>query len=110
MKLYQGLKLQELGILNPLVNEYLMGKSALERLYTYKPEMASIQAAIDAKQSFSNREVLVNALYNQYSDLDLSAQTQQNIEALKEENTYSVCAAHQLCLFTGPSYFIFKIL
>ncbi len=110
MKLYQDLKLQELGMLNPLITDYLMGKSGIERLYTHKPEMACIQAAIDAKQSFSNREVLVDALYNQYSDFDLSAQTQQNIEALKKENTYSVCAAHQLCLFTGPSYFIFKIL
>lgn len=110
MKLNQGLKLKELGMLTPLVTDYLMGKSGLERLYTHKPEMASIQAAIDAKQSFSNREVLVNALYHQYNGYDLSTQTQQNIEALKKENTFSVCAAHQLCLFTGPSFFIFKIL
>ena len=95
MKLNQGLKLKELGILTPLVTDYLTGKSELKHLYTHKPEMASIQAAIDAKQSFSNREVLVNALHHQYNEYDLSAQTQQNIEALKKENTFSVCAAHQ---------------
>ena len=33
-----------------------------------------------------------------------------NIELLNEENTFSICTAHQPNLFTGPLYFMYKIL
>src|SRR5690606_31940934 len=34
----------------------------------------------------------------------------KNIELLKSEKTFTVTTGHQLCLFTGPSYFIYKII
>ncbi|TDA74551.1 bacillithiol biosynthesis BshC, partial [Halomonas marinisediminis] len=35
--------------------------------------------------------------------------TQKNIQLLKEENTFTVTTGHQLNLFTGPLYFLYKI-
>ena len=34
----------------------------------------------------------------------------KNIELLRASNTFSVTTGHQLCLFSGPMYFIYKIL
>ncbi|MEY3592654.1 MAG: hypothetical protein RLZZ38_1631 [Bacteroidota bacterium] len=64
------------------------------------------------KQHFSseNRKVLVAALQAQYKDLNTSDKVVQNLNALSLENTFTVTTGHQLCLMTGPLYFIYKIL
>lgn len=64
------------------------------------------------KQHFSaeNRKVLVAAFHKQYLGVNTSEKVQQNIEALAEHNTFTVTTGHQLCLMTGPLYFIYKIL
>ncbi|MET0760389.1 MAG: bacillithiol biosynthesis cysteine-adding enzyme BshC, partial [Flavobacterium sp.] len=36
--------------------------------------------------------------------------TQQNIESLSNSNTFTVTTGHQLNLFTGPLYFLYKII
>ena len=36
--------------------------------------------------------------------------TQQNIELLEKENTFTITTGHQLNLFTGPLYFLYKII
>jgi uncharacterized protein YllA (UPF0747 family) len=36
--------------------------------------------------------------------------TQQNIEALNNSNTFTVTTGHQLNLFSGPLYFLYKII
>ncbi len=64
------------------------------------------------KQHFSseNRKVLVAALQAQYKALNTSDKVVQNLNALNLENTFTVTTGHQLCLMTGPLYFIYKIL
>jgi uncharacterized protein YllA (UPF0747 family) len=46
----------------------------------------------------------------QYAPIETSHLTQQNIEALKVTNTFTVTTGHQLNLFTGPLYFLYKII
>jgi bacillithiol biosynthesis cysteine-adding enzyme BshC len=59
----------------------------------------------------ANRKILVDALTNQYSRLNspLSSLVRNNINLLIEENTFTITTGHQLNIFTGPLYFIFKI-
>lgn len=57
-----------------------------------------------------NREVLVKELLAQYKGINTSAETQQNIQALSKQNTFTITTGHQLCLFTGPLYLIYKII
>src|SRR5690606_21269725 len=39
-----------------------------------------------------------------------SPQLTANLEALLQENTFSITTGHQLNLFTGPLYFLYKII
>lgn len=54
--------------------------------------------------------MLVAALQAQYKALNTSDKVVQNLNALALENTFTVSTGHQLCLMTGPLYFIYKIL
>jgi len=52
---------------------------------------------------------LANALDLQYNHTSISEQTAQNLAALPDENTFTVTTGHQLNIFTGPLYFLYKI-
>jgi len=56
------------------------------------------------------RQLLVDVLKEQYQGLTISPAVAANIEALKQSNVYSITTAHQPNIFTGPLYFIYKIL
>jgi bacillithiol biosynthesis cysteine-adding enzyme BshC len=64
------------------------------------------------KQQFSseNRKVLQNALQKQYKNTNTSEAVLNNLNALAQSNTFTLTTGHQLCLMTGPLYFIYKIL
>ena len=53
---------------------------------------------------------MVNALENQYKGFNVSEKTKENIALLKQQNTFTVTTGHQLNLFTGPLYFLYKII
>ena len=110
MNLYQKIPLLDLDILNQLINDYLDAPQKLKQIYTFEPNLAGVEATMKAKNGFTNRAILHQSLLKQYANFELSKATQDNLEILKDANTFTVCTAHQLCLFTGPSYFIYKIL
>ena len=53
---------------------------------------------------------MVKVLRKQNKSLKLSTATINNIDALLSNNTYTITTGHQLCLFTGPLYVIYKII
>ena len=56
-----------------------------------------------------NREVLVASLNKQYQGFEISEATKKNINSLLSEHTFTITTGHQLNLFTGPLYFLYKI-
>lgn len=58
----------------------------------------------------SQREIIFKALSDQLSNLQLSTKQKQNIESLKASNTFTITTGHQLNLFSGPVFFVYKIL
>lgn len=64
------------------------------------------------KKSYSKltREHLVNSLKRKYAQFELKAKEKQNLDLLKEENTFTITTGHQLSIFTGPIYLIYKII
>ncbi|MBL1279687.1 MAG: bacillithiol biosynthesis cysteine-adding enzyme BshC [Fluviicola sp.] len=60
--------------------------------------------------SKEKREVLSQSLLAQYKNINDNELIINNIESLKNEDTFTVTTGHQLSFFTGPLYFIVKIL
>ena len=56
------------------------------------------------------RSVLVNSLLDQYKSVADNGKIIEQIKSLENENTFTVTTGHQLSLFTGPMYFVVKIL
>ncbi len=96
-----------------LICDYLDEKPELKQFYNHFPKLNNFQYQIDQKaESFSldNRNVLVSVLNRQYENTNKSALTLKNIECLSSENTFTITTGHQLNLFTGPLYFLYKII
>lgn len=89
---------------------YATKNPKLRPFYKYEANLASFGEVIaDKAKDTINRAVLVEVLGAQYADLEVSAATKANIEALALENTFTVTTAHQPSLATGPLYYIYKI-
>jgi bacillithiol biosynthesis cysteine-adding enzyme BshC len=58
----------------------------------------------------AQRTILCNALEKQYESIENKSLAEEQIVALRNENTFTITTGHQLSLFTGPLYFIYKIL
>jgi bacillithiol biosynthesis cysteine-adding enzyme BshC len=57
-----------------------------------------------------NRTLIHKVLKSKYEGLCNNAKSLENIENLLGNDCYTVVTGHQLCLFTGPIYFVYKIL
>ena len=89
--------------------DYINGKKELEKFYSYRPDQSSLLKAIKDISTFKfDRKTLVDAITNQYASSGVKPPS--SVNRLSENNTYTVCTGHQLCLFTGPLYFIYKLI
>jgi bacillithiol biosynthesis cysteine-adding enzyme BshC len=99
------------GFLNPLVFDYLSERKELNEFYDFFPDKEGFRNAIDSIQLEKyGRALLVEILKEQSKRVkNTSALSENNIQLLLKENTFTITTGHQLCLFTGPLYFIYKI-
>ena len=104
---------QKSGYFSKLIIDYLDRKPELKELYNHFPSIENFRNQIEEKEkSFNNginREILVSELEKQYTNIDVSETTSQNISLLKDNKTFTITTGHQLNLFTGPLYFLYKI-
>ncbi len=92
--------------------DYLNQNPELKSLYNRFPTLENFADQISEKQQNYNNEIrstLVEVLNEQYQNLDKTELLSQNMELLKSETTFTVTTGHQLNLFTGPLYFLYKI-
>ena len=99
---------------SPLMNDYLEQKSNLQSLYSRFPNLENFEEQIIEKEINFNgnekREVLVSVLKKQYAQINASKTTLNNIKLLNNSNTFTITTGHQLNLFSGPLYFLYKII
>lgn len=103
---------QDSGYFIPLIIDYLNQKPELNNLYHRFPTVASFGEQMREKQqdfTDAHRKTLVAVLEKQYQNVKTSQETKKNIEALASSDTFTVTTGHQLNLFTGPMYFLYKI-
>ena len=104
---------QTSGYFSKLIQDYLDQKSELKPLYNHFPTLENFQKQITEKTvnfDNNNRIPLVETLKKQYQNIEVSNSTKQNIELLALENTFTITTGHQLNLFSGPLYFLYKII
>ena len=94
-----------------IVLDYIHSSDDLKPFYSFAPTIDGIKSAIEQKKNHKvNRVLLTKELKKQYATAPKTAAVTRNIDLLSEENTFTVCTAHQPNLFTGPLYFMYKIL
>ena len=103
---------KETGYFSKLICDYLDQHEELKPFFNRYPTPENFAAQLKEKrENFpkSIRNVLVKSVQAQYEGFDVSEDTASNIVSLGDGNTFTVVTGHQLNLFTGPLYFLYKI-
>lgn len=104
---------QETQSFSPTILRYLEQDPQLSALLSHWPTLEGFSELLRNKSVSVDRTLLADVLKEQYArciHFDQNDQkVQKNIELLNLENTFTITTGHQLNLFTGPLYFIFKI-
>ncbi|MCA6394106.1 MAG: bacillithiol biosynthesis BshC, partial [Cytophagales bacterium] len=97
---------------SPFFLDYINQKDTLKKFYSRFPSVASFEDQIKEKAAFpqEKRLSLMHELTRQYSNLTINEKVKQNIASLGDSKTFTVTTGHQLNIFTGPLYFIYKII
>ncbi|WP_179018484.1 bacillithiol biosynthesis cysteine-adding enzyme BshC [Winogradskyella forsetii] len=106
---------RETNYFSNFICDYLDQNPELKDFYHRFPNLENFEAQIEEKRqsdhvSESHRKILVNTLKSQYKNFETSDLTAEHIELLNSENTFTITTGHQLNLFTGPLYFLYKII
>ncbi len=101
------------GYFSNTMCDYLEENPSLHPFYGRFPSIESLkQQVVEKQKSFSqvSRNTLVTQLKQQYKDIAVSEATQKNITALAKDTAFTITTGHQLNLFSGPLYYVYKIL
>ena len=104
---------RDTGYFSKLICDYLDKNEELAQFYNRFPAIENFEAQLQEKGAhFSSlsRKRLHTQLNIQYKDVTQSNQTALNIDLLLDEKTFTITTGHQLNLFTGPLYFLYKII
>lgn len=102
---------QQTGYFSKIVTAYLNEETAMQPFYKHKVTIQGLSDAIEARKSFvQDRALLVAELQEQYNGTGVTQKLQHNMQLLAQPTTFTITTAHQPNIFTGPIYFIYKIL
>jgi bacillithiol biosynthesis cysteine-adding enzyme BshC len=101
----------ETGYFSSIILDYIDGHSNVSEFYKYAPALESFANVIKDKQAeLIDRKILVEVLNEQNRPLPDSIKVQENILSLQDNTSFTITTGHQLCIFTGPLYFFYKII
>lgn len=100
--------LSSTGFFSKIVLDYINGSESLSLFYSHPPILSSFENVIREKQNENiDRLKLVEVLYRQYHNAGIHEADAQ-IQLFTLADTFCVVTAHQLNIFTGPLYVIYK--
>ncbi len=96
---------------SPFFLDYIQQKPSLQKFNNRFPLPENFKDQLNEKASFpqQSRNILVATLKEQYKGLTINESVNKNIDSLSDSKTFTVTTGHQLNIFTGPLYFIYKI-
>lgn len=100
---------EKTGMFSKIIVDYLSGEPQLAPFYNWSLNTDEFLPIMEEKAKEQiDRAMLVVSLRQQYSKHTVTATTADNIEALGNDSTFCIVTAHQLNIFTGPLYVIYK--
>ncbi|MEO0403405.1 MAG: bacillithiol biosynthesis cysteine-adding enzyme BshC [Bacteroidota bacterium] len=102
----------ELGMVNSLLKAYLNEDPALKSFTSSSSNGPHYQDRISTRGfSVDSRVLLTDALKRQYLRWNvLTKENEARLDLLMDPSTFTVTTGHQLNLFGGPAFFIYKVL
>lgn len=101
------LPLSEVNQFSSLFLDYIGQSPKLSEFSDNYPDIQGFNRQIALKKlDIEKRKTLVQTLKKQYANLP----NQPNLDILLSENTFTVTTGHQLNIFTGPLYVIYKMI
>ncbi len=104
---------QQTGFFSKMMCDYIEKSDNTAPFYNNFPDIEGFSKQIAEKEKSytkQQRNTLVTVLKDQYKRISISESVAFNLKLLEKENTYTVTTGHQLNLFTGPLYFLYKII
>ncbi len=106
--------LAQSGSFDQLVLDYLENDAKIQFSFDFTPDLSGLNAKLESQKSRRpDRSLLAEVLKDQYAFIDNKDEKSgilDQISLLKKDETYTICTGHQLNLFSGPLYTIFKII
>jgi bacillithiol biosynthesis cysteine-adding enzyme BshC len=104
------------GFFSQTITDYINDLPELRQFYSHRPNIKGFAELLANKKVVADRTILHKVLTEQYQGISdfvrpngRSDLVGENLELLKRDNTYTVTTGHQLNIFAGPLYFIYKI-
>ncbi|MFC3160389.1 bacillithiol biosynthesis cysteine-adding enzyme BshC [Chryseobacterium arachidis] len=111
MKTINKISFQDIESIPQLIKDFLNHK--IEGFEESTFSLDHFKKQIHLKQNsftMDQRNILADTLERQLADLKLSSKQKGNLEDLRLPNTFTITTGHQLNLFSGPVFFVYKIL
>lgn len=108
----QTIDRRETSFFSDIANDLVYNQEALQAFIHQPFSIEAFEAQIKAKSenyNHSYRKTLRDSLIKQYANIDTNDAVVQNILSLEKQDTFTITTGHQLNLYTGPLYFIYKI-
>ena len=111
MKTTTTISFEDIPSIPKIVKDFLNGTFPTNNSFVWKDENI-LSKIIEKSENYSSesRSILAGVLKKQHEKLFLSEKQKSNLEVLQRNNTFTITTGHQLNLFSGPVFFIYKIL
>ena len=110
---FQSIPFKDTAYFSKIVVDYLSQSERIQPFYESYPSIKNFKEIIEKRENQAiDRELLANELIQQYNATGIvkAEKTFANIDILRSKNTFTITTGHQLNLFGGPLYFIYKII
>lgn len=101
---------EQTGAFSGLVIDYLNAAPSLQSMFHSAPTVDGLKEAINQRKAHPVNRPLLQEVFKDLYRAQASPKQQENILSLLDENTFTICTAHQPNIFSGYLYFVYKIL
>jgi bacillithiol biosynthesis cysteine-adding enzyme BshC len=103
---------QETGLFSAISNQLELDQTKFKELITAPFSQKELEQQSNRKlQSFSKEQrILITGVFDQQMKDYGNEAVKKNLKLLKEENSVTITTGHQLNLYTGPLYVVYKIM